>query len=285
MSVRQLPWLACLLPAVCAAAGSSAAAPSEEERLHSFFESVFERELARSPMRQSRLGIKDAQDRRDDISEARQIEDHELARGDLRVLSGFHVEKLAAPSRLSYRLFERDLRERVQGFEWRRHGYYVTQMGGIHRRVATTLLNSHPITDRADAQAYVSRLARVKPLLDQLVVELQRQELLRIRPPRFVYDLTIGEAENLVKGRPFDTSDADSPLLADLRTKLAGTKLPAADQAALLAQAETALREEFGPGYRHLIEHLRAAQKTATDEAGVWKLPNGEAYYRFALES
>jgi uncharacterized protein (DUF885 family)/imidazolonepropionase-like amidohydrolase len=285
MKRRGLIWLVCLLPAVCAAAGSSAATSSESERLHTFFEGVFDRNLARSPMRQSRLGIKDAQDRWDDISEARQLESHELARGDLQALSGFDVEKLDASSRLSYRLFERDLREGLQGFEWRRHGYYVTQMGGIHRRIATTLLNSHPITERADAEAYVARIARVKPLLEQLVIELQQQERLRIQPPRFVYDLTIGEAENLVKGRPFDSSDAETPLLADLRTKLAGTKLPAADQAALLAQAETALRDGFAPGYRHLIEHLRAAQKTATDEAGIWKLPNGAEYYRFVLES
>jgi uncharacterized protein (DUF885 family) len=285
MTPRRLIWLFGLLPAICAAAGSTAATPSESERLHAFFESVFERNLERSPIRQSRLGLKDGQDRWDDISEAHQLENLELARGDLRALAQFDVEKLDPSSRLSYRLFERDLRENVQAFEWRRHGYYVTQMGGIHRRVATTLLNSHPITERSDAEAYIARLARVKPLLEQLVVELQQQERLRIQPPRFVYDLTIGEAENLIKGRPFDASDADSPMLADLRTKLAGTKLPAADQAALLAEAERALREGFGPGYRQLIAHLRAAQKTATDEAGIWKLPNGAAYYRIALES
>jgi len=41
-----------LLPAVGSAAGS------ESERLNAFFERVFERNLARSPIRQSRLGIK-----------------------------------------------------------------------------------------------------------------------------------------------------------------------------------------------------------------------------------
>lgn len=285
MTARRLIWLVLLLPAVCAAGGSTAATPSESERLHAFFESVFDRNLARSPMRQSRLGLKDGQDRWDDISEARQLENHELVRGDLRALAQFDVDKLDEASRLSYRLFERDLRESLQGFEWRRHGYYVTQMGGIHRRVATTLLNSHPITERADAEAYIARLARVKPLLEQLVVELQQQERLRIQPPRFVYDLTIGEVENLVKGRPFDASDAENPLLADLRSKLAGTKLPAVEQAELLTRAEGALREGFGPGYRHLIEHLRAARKTATDEDGIWKVANGAAYYRFVLES
>lgn len=257
---------------------------SESERVNAFFERVFERNLARSPIRQSRMGIKTAQDRWDDISEERQLEDAELARADLRELATFEFERLDAASKLSYRLFERNLREGLQGFQWRRHDYLVTQMGGIHRRIATTLLTSHPITERADAEAYIARLERVKPLLEQLVVELRRQEAVGVQPPRFVYDLTIGEAGNLVKGRPFDDG-ADCPMLADFRAKIAAAGWPAGEQAALVSRAEAALRTGFGPGYRQLLEHLRVAQKSATDVAGAWKLPNGAAFYRYSLES
>lgn len=257
---------------------------SDSERINAFFERVFERNLARSPIRQSRMGIKTAQDRWDDISEERQLEDAELARADLRELATFDFERLDAASKLSYRLFERNLRESLQGFQWRRHDYLVTQMGGIHRRIATTLLTSHPIAERVDAEAYIARLERVKPLLEQLVVELRRQEAVGVQPPRFVYDLTIGEAGNLVKGRPFDDG-ADCPMLADFRAKVAAAGWPAGEQAALVSRAEAALRTDFGPGYRQLIEHLRVAQKSATDVAGAWKLPNGAAFYRYSLES
>lgn len=266
-------------------APSAAAIPPERQRLEAFFESVFERNLSRSPIRQSRLGIKTAQDRWDDISDERQAEDAELMRGDLQRLRNFDYDRLDPASQLSYRLFERDVNERLEGFLWRRNDYLVTQMGGMHRRVATTLLNSHPIAGRADADAYVARLVGVKPLMQQLVVELQRQEAAGVQPPRFVYTLTIGEAGNLLKGRPFEEVATDSPVLADFRDKIAKANLPAAEQQELLARAQTALRENFGPGYRRLIEHLQAAQQTATDDAGVWKLPNGAAHYRYALES
>jgi uncharacterized protein (DUF885 family) len=260
------------------------AAATDSERVNAFFERVFERNLARSPIRQSRMGIKTAQDRWDDIGEERQLEDVELARGDLRELAQFEFARLDTATQLSYRLFERNLRDGLQGFQWRRHGYLVTQMGGIHRRIATTLLTSHSITERADAEAYIARLERAQPLLEQLVVELRRQEAAGVQPPRFVYDLTIGEASNLVKGRPFDDG-ADCPMLADFRAKLAAAGWPASEQAALVTRAENALRNGFGPGYRQLIEHLRAAQKSATDVAGAWQLPDGRAYYRYALES
>ena len=203
--VRVLFAALCLLPL----AGTAGTGGSDSERINAFFERVFERNLARSPIRQSRMGIKTAQDRWDDISEERQLEDVELARGDLRELAQFDFARLDPATQLSYRLFERNLRDGLQGFQWRRHGYLVTQMGGIHRRIATTLQTSHAIAERADAEAYIARLERAKPLLEQLVVELRRQEAAGVQPPRFVYDLIIGEAGNLVKGRPFDAG-ADS---------------------------------------------------------------------------
>ena len=280
------------LPLLCAllfglgqlARAEPPAAATESERLNAFFERVFERNLARSPMQQSRLGIKTQQDRWDDIGEERQQEDLKLTRSDLQELGKFDFEKLDAVGKQSYRLFEHNLQDALRGFQWRRYGYLITQMGGIHRRIATTLLQSHPITERVDAEAYIARLQRVKPLLEQLIVELRLQEAAGVQPPRFVYDLAIGEAENLVKGRPFGAGD-DCPMLADFRAKVAATSWPASEQTALVNRAEAALRSGFGSGYRQLIEHLRAAQKTANDDAGVWKLADGAAYYRYALES
>lgn len=262
-----------------------AAAASETQRIDAFFEQVFERTLARSPIRQARLGRKTNQDRWDDISEAHQRQDAELVRGDLQALAQFDFQQLEPQAQLSYRLFERNSREALQAFEWRHWGYLVTQMGGLHRRVATTLFNEHPIADRADADAYIARLAAVKPLMTELVALLRQQEAQGVKPPRFVYDLTLNEAANLLKGRPFEESTHDSPVLADFRGKLEKAQFSAADQALLLDRAQAAMREDFGPGYRELIEQLRTAQRSATDQAGVWKLPKGAEYYRYTLES
>ncbi len=258
---------------------------SESERLDAFFERVFERSLSRSPLRQSRLGLKTQQDRWDDISERRQLEDVELVRADLEELRRFQFEKLDADAKLSYRLFERNSRDALQAFEWRHSNYLITQMGGLHRRVATTLLNEHPIADAEDAEAYIARLRGVRPLMLELVSQLQAQTKRGVQPPRFVYELTLSEAENLLKGRPFEESSNDSPVLADFRAKLAKAQFPDEQQQKLLEQARLALLEGFAPGYRALIAELRMAHQAATDTAGVWKLPRGGDYYRFTIES
>src|SRR3546814_12928370 len=64
----------------------------------------------------------------------------------------------------------------LRNFKWRHHDYAMTQMGGVHTRVPSTLTNSHPITSRADAEAYIKRLERVETLMKQAVDRLAAQE-------------------------------------------------------------------------------------------------------------
>ncbi|HYD44384.1 MAG TPA: DUF885 domain-containing protein, partial [Phenylobacterium sp.] len=256
---------------------------SETDRLNAFFEEVYQRNLKRSPIAQSRRGLKTDNDKWDDIGEARQQESLRLTKGDLERLRTFDTSKLDPQARLSYRLFERGAVTSIDGFKWRRHDYLITQMGGLHRRVATVLLSNHQVDEARDAEAYVKRLHGVKPLMAALVGELEKQEAAGVKPPKFVYDLTVYEAQNLITGAPFEAG-ADSPVWADFKAKVGKLTIPEAQKAALVAQGEAGMKEGFGPGYRQLIAHLKAAQATAGEDDGVWHVPEGEAYYRFQLE-
>lgn len=261
------------------------AAETETERLNKFFEACFQRSLDRSPMRQSRLGIRKDQDKWDDVSEAARLQDIEFLRRDLATLHRFDTTKLEPQAKLSWRLFEYLANDQLKSLEWRRNDYLVTQMGGLHTRVATILLNSHPIASGTDARAYIARLHGVKPLMEQLVVELRRQEAAGVKPPKFIFPLLFSASENLLQGRPFDPGPADSPLFADFKTKIGKAALAQGEKDTLVAAAEAALLAGVGPGYRALLAQLRSAEATATGDAGVWKLPNGDDFYRAQLAS
>jgi uncharacterized protein (DUF885 family) len=118
----------------------------------------------------------------------------------------------------------------------------------------------------------------------QVIARLEAQEAAGVRPPKFVFALVMGPCENMLRGAPFDASGTDSPLLADFRTKLGGSEIPEADRPALLARAEAALRGGFATGYNNLLAYLRAAESRADEVDGVWKLPDGDAFYRNQLE-
>ena len=283
---RHFAALTAMVAGLAVMPGAAFAADSEDARLAAFFEAIYERDTARSPLRQARLGLKRDQDKWDDVSEARTLENQRLLVGDLARLRGFDKAKLSPQSLISYKMFERSAEEAIADFPLRRDDYLMTQMGGMHTRIPLTLLNSHPIDNLADAQAYVTRVERVGPLMTQVLVELTRQEQAGVKPPRFVYALLIEPSENMLKGRPFDAAaDKDSPILADFRAKIAKAKLADADQAALLKRCEAALTGPFGDAYERLIAHLRAAEASADARDGVWKLPDGARFYRQQLES
>ena len=106
-------------------------------------------------------------------------------------------------------------------FRWRRHDYLVTQMGGIHRRVATTLLTSHPIADAPTPRLTLrgsTASSRCSSSWSRAAAPgsgRRAAAALRLRPDD-------RRSRNLVKGRPFD-GGADCPMLADFRAKIAAT--------------------------------------------------------------
>src|SRR3546814_8291207 len=57
-----------------------------------------------------------------------------------------------------------------------------------------------------------------------------------------------------------------------------------ADRRDLIARGTAALTGGFATGYRALIAHLRTAEAKADTVDGVWKLPDGQAYYEVQLE-
>jgi uncharacterized protein (DUF885 family) len=272
-----------LAASAAAAACPGWAAESEAARLDRFFETCFQHRIARNPLSQTGLGLKSGMDRWPDTGEARAAEDAAMARRELAELATFNQASLDPARRLSCAVFAYDGAETLKSYRWRGNRYLVCQMRGPQRTIPQTLINNHPIHDRADAEAYVARLIGVKPYLAGIVDGLERQAGAGVRPPAFSYPLVIGNCENLLRGAPFG-GVGDSPILADFRGKVAGLGLPDTAQAKLVTDAEAAMHTGFGAGFRLLMDWLKASQAVMPRNDGVWSLPDGDAYYLAALE-
>ena len=233
---------------------------------------------------QTSLGIKTDYGSWDDNSEAAAERDLQRWKSDLqRLRSEFEFEALDAQSKVSYRLFEYDSEERIEGYAWRLHSYPVNQMHGAQAEVPAFLINYHKVETREDAEAYIRRLVGVGPLFQELETRLATRAKAGIMPPAFVYPHVIRDCENILVGRPFDAGPADSTLLKDIRAKVEALSLPDEDKAALLAEASSALTTVVGPAYKSLAVYLRDEMKLAGTDDGVWRLPKGGEFYRYAL--
>ncbi len=267
------------------AQGTAEATQTESDRSNADFEKVFMRDVMDSPEFQTYLGIKKDYGKWDVRTEEKAAADHVRTINDLKELqTNYDYDKLDEATKLSYDLAVRALKEQIEGYKWRYHGYPVNQMFGWQSRIPAFLINFHRVTSLSDAEAYISRLEGVKATVDQRMAAMKRNQDKGILPPKFVFPYVIDDAKNLLTGVPFTDGD-DSTLLADFKKKVAGLKLEDKAQAdALIARATSALLTSVKPAYEGLITLAESQQAAATTDDGAWKLPDGAAFYKYRLK-
>lgn len=256
---------------------------TESEKANQLFEDIFMENVMRSPMYQSYLGIKEDQDKWDDISEAAAEEELALQKKHLEQVNAIDESKLNEQTKISWMLMKQSLENDIADFKWRHHNYPVNQMFGLHSQVASLLINQHGISSVDDAEDYIARLNGLPGLFEQLAENLQLRAEKGIIAPKFVYPYVISDSQNIITGAPFDDGEA-SALWADFSGKLDGLELTDKKREELLAAAKKAMLESVKPAYEDLITAVEGIAEQATTKDGAWKFPNGEAFYNNALQ-
>jgi len=258
----------------------------ETKKANSFFDSVFDATIDRDPVSQSRLGIKKDYGKWTDISDEHLQKELDITKWNLDSLhAGINMDALDEQTKISYRLFEDECNQKIDNFKWRFHDYPVNQMGGMHSDIPAFLINMHTISNKTDAEAYISRLSGISGLFDQLLVNLKIREEKNIIPPKFVFPLVLADCKNILSGAPYEKSKIMNALLGDFSTKVSGLKdLDADVKEKLISQASEALLSSVKPAYEKLISYWVELEKKATDDDGIWKLTDGDLFYDAALK-
>ncbi|QYJ79794.1 DUF885 domain-containing protein [Shewanella acanthi] len=260
----------------------SAVVQSESEKANALFETLFMENVMASPIAQTYMGIKQDYDKWDEIGDKADAEDLERTKRQLTQVNQIDATKLDPQTQLSLTLLKQSLQDEINDYKWRYHNYPVNQMHGGHSMIASFLINQHQITDVSDAKAYISRLKGVTKRLSQLQESLESRASKGIIAPKFVFGYVISDSQNIIKGAPFDEGE-DSALLADFRKKVSALEISESDKMALITEAKEALVTQVKPGYEALISYVKTLEAKADTRDGVWKLPEGEAYYNRAL--
>ena len=253
--------------------------------LDKFFADYDAQVLARSPQGQSNRGIKTDYGKWDDASDDQAQRNHDADGAALAALrGGFTPAALDDEHRLSFRLFEDRIEREARSYRFRDNGYLFDQMNGAQSSLVAFLINIHKVTSASDAEAYVQRLHRMGAALRQRLASAERRAAHGLLPPRWVFPYVISDARNVITGAPFDRGP-DSALYADFKAKVAALKLSADATAKLTAAASAALIEQVKPAYLDVITAMTAEQKLAPTDDGVWRLPDGAAYYAALLKN
>jgi len=256
----------------------------ESKGINDWFEARYQDSLKRSPLTQSYLGIKDGQDKLDDVSQAAIDEEYALRQTwRTHMNTNFNFDRLDRQAKISYRLINYDAD--ILGLDHKFDGYdYVfNHMSGPHTDFPTFMVNFHPVSSVEDAQAYIARLNASARYMGQYQKRAQVQYTQGIMLPKFVYAKLITASENVITGAPF-TDGPDSPVFSDIKAKVNALDITSTDKAALIDQAETALTGALQPAYEELITMFKTHEEGANDDDGVWKHPNGETFYQAQLK-
>lgn len=253
----------------------------ENAELAAFFEAYDQAQLELSPISKAYRGIIDEHyGKWDDVSDAAEVR-AELLQQDYarRLREEFDLADLEGQDALSYRLFLTQALNSGQLYPFRKNGFIFNQMFGAQSQPPAFLINIHRIAEPAHAVAYISRIGELGRALDTLTAEARDRAALGVMPPRWVYAYVIDDIENLLN------AGDDNAILKDFRSKVAALDLSDTQKAELNAAARDAWFEAARPPYERLLAEMKRQEMIAGTDDGVWRLPQGEAYYDALLAS
>jgi len=257
----------------------------EIKKANQFFESIFQDRVLDSPEFQTRLGYKSNYDQWDDMRWEKRRKDARDAEFDLNYMrENININKLDDKTAISYRLMEKSLQRTIDANEYLFRGYMITHRGGKHSSIPSFLINYHKIEDEMDVKDYLSRLRNIEPLFEDFLRELKIRDDVGTIAPMFVYPKAIAVCENIISGYPFEEGEKQNVIYQDFVTKIDALELSDAIKTRYKSEAEAILVTVVNYAYRGLIDFLTEQQLKATNNHGVWKYPNGDAYYQYTLD-
>ena len=160
-------------------------------------------------------------------------------------------------------------------------GYRITQLGGVTVNMPEFLTDAHAIIDRRSAERYVARLNEFGRVLRESQERVIDDREHGVVPPDFIIESALVGMRKFVEG-----GAAGNVLVTTLPERLAAVEeLDEASRARLLQQAEDIVRDQVIPGYEGIIALFENMALTANHDAGIWRLPEGDAIYRDRLRS
>jgi len=220
----------------------------------------------------------------DDISQTAIDEEIALANNWLiEMRREFDIDRLDAQSRLSFRLFEVDVEDQLATAEVAQKDYVFSHMSGPHTGLPSFMINYGRVRSVSEAESYIARLRLSQTYLAQAQARAEAQFDAGVSMPKFVYAKVSEASRNVITGAPFDEGP-DSPLWADIKSKI--NKLETTDDKkdALLNEAKDALLTYVQPAYISLLSMFDQHADKAKADDGAWKLPSGEDYYNVRLK-
>ncbi len=201
------------------------------------------------------------------------------AQRGLDQLRAFPRQELTPTQRVSAAMLEWQLGDALRLAEVADQRFVFEQFRGLQVGLVNFLSQVHPMRSARDVDNYLARLKRVAPVLDDGIAVARLRAANGTLPPAFILRATIeGIDRFLAPAAP------DNVLVAALATRTeASGALQEEEHDAAVAAAGRIVAESIRPAFVRVRSLLAEELPLATEDAGLWRLPNGAAGYAAAL--
>ncbi len=259
----------------------------EDAKMRALFDQFFDESIDAYPQAATSLGLDKgaraaAKSQLNDASLEGYLKDKARNADQLKRLAAIDRAKLSEIDKPNYDAVRFDLETETAmdaGFKYGGSGgrgtYVLSQLNGAYQDAPDFLGSQHTIETKADADAYVARLDALSTVMDQELERARHDNALGVIPPDFVLERA------LVQMRGLKVAPETSPLVTSVANR-AKEKGIAGDYAGPAAKI---FADKIVPALDRQIAHMESLQGKAVHDAGVWRLPEGEAYYQAALRA
>lgn len=157
----------------------------------------------------------------------------------------------------------------------------MSQLSGPFVDTPQFLTDTHAIKSKKSAERYVDRVREFGRVIEEMEVRVKDYADNGVVAPDFVLEKSILGMRNFIEGGASENS-----LVTTLPARLDKVEgLTDAFKQEIMSETEVLVKSAIIPGYERMIAIHEDLLKTATHDAGIWRLPNGEAIYQAALRS
>ncbi len=151
--------------------------------------------------------------------------------------------------------------------------YVINQNSGPTVEIPSLMEAQQSVKNVDEAETYVARLAELPGTLDGALNKMRHDAALGAIPPDFIVE----KAQAVVDAFAAVSAN-ENVLYVSFIDKLDQAGVAGAEEFA--SRALAIVSDEILPAYHRISDYLVEIRPAAPHEAGVWRLPNGEALYK-----
>ena len=265
-----------LVPAASAQQTQKGVSKNVAANVHALFDEEWQYELHNNPEFATALGDPHYNDRLSDVSAEFFATDLKERKSFLARFVALPADKLSAQDALSLQLMVRNLREQIEGAEFKPWEMPVSQNSGPQIELPD-LITITPFNNTKDYDDYIARLKQIPRVFDQVTTNMRQGMKDRLMPPRFLLEKVAPQAESVA-----DLTGENNPFYKPLKQFPEGVS--AQDQQRLREAALDVINNQIIPAYKKFAAFVRDEYAPhGRTEPGIWALPDGDKRYRYQV--